>query len=110
MTVTQIGDRAPQTSATSARIAAEIRAEAARQGLSIRQLARKMTVSQPWLSRRVSITADVDLKVNEIEQIADALTVPVGKLLAAAGWPGSTPPPAVASPTPQYPRSLAVAA
>lgn len=96
MTVTKMERRTPRTSETSARIAAEIRAEAARQGRSVRELARDMDVSQPWLSRRVSVTADVDLKVNEIEDIAAALGVPTRQLLTAAGWPGS-PPPAVAA-------------
>lgn len=95
MTVTKMERRTGRTSAASAGIAAEIRAETARQGKSVREIARVMGVHQPWLSRRVSITADVDLKVNEIEDIADALGVPAGQLLNSAGWPGSD--------TPRYP-------
>lgn len=75
------------TSAVSQRIAAEIRAEAARRGISIREIARRMEVSQMWLSRRVKVSADVDLKVNEIDSIAETLGTTSEKLLLAARWP-----------------------
>lgn len=47
-----------------------------------------MDVSQPWLTRRVKVNADVDLTFEEIERIAAALGVPAGQLITAAGWPG----------------------
>lgn len=68
----------------SRRIAAEVRAEAARQGISLREVARRLDVSQMWLSRRVKVTADVDLTFEELERIAAVLDVPVERLLG--GW------------------------
>lgn len=70
----------------SRRIAAEIRAEAARQGLSIREVARRLEVSQMWLSRRIKVTADVDLTFEELTRIAEALGVPAERLIANSGW------------------------
>lgn len=94
-TIRSVGTPA-RTSEVSQRIAAEIRAEAGRQGVSIREVARTLGVSQPWLSRRVSIHADVDLKVDEIDRIAEALGTTAQKLIAASGWL-----------THQYPTALA---
>jgi transcriptional regulator with XRE-family HTH domain len=80
MTVTSIAS-------PSRRIAAEIRAEAARQGVSIREVARRLEVSQMWLSRRVKVDGDVDMTFEELVRIAAALDVPLDRLLSAAGWP-----------------------
>lgn len=84
-TIREIGTPA-RTSEVSQKIAAEIRAEAGRQGVSIREVARTLGVSQPWLARRVSIHADVDLKVNEIELIATALGTTSQRLIQSSGW------------------------
>lgn len=70
----------------SRRIAAEVRAEAARQGISLREVARRLDVSQMWLSRRVKVTADVDLTFEELDRIAGALGVSVDQLIANSGW------------------------
>lgn len=78
----------PQVVATSPspsrRIAAEIRAEAARQGLSLRRMSLALGKSQPWMTRRVSITADVDMTLEELDLIAAVLGVTAGELLTRA--------------------------
>ena len=56
------------------RVAAEIRAEIARQGMTQDQLAAKTGISQSSLSRR--LTAAYPFSTSEIAAIADALGVP----------------------------------
>jgi transcriptional regulator with XRE-family HTH domain len=79
-----------QTTATapgpSRRIAAEIRAELARQGLSSRRLALALGVSYQWVNRRISPKADVDLTFEEVDLIAGAIGVPATKLVVPAQW------------------------
>lgn len=79
MTVTNIAS-------PSRRAAAKIRAEAAYQGISLREVARRLGVSQMWLSRRVKVGADVDLTLEEIDRIAGALDVTAEQLLTNTGW------------------------
>jgi transcriptional regulator with XRE-family HTH domain len=62
-------------------VAAEIRAEMGRQKLSQVELAKKLGQAQPWVSRRVSGSASLDL--DDLEAFAAALNVPTHKLL---GW------------------------
>jgi transcriptional regulator with XRE-family HTH domain len=64
-----------------ARVAAEIRAEMARQNLSQMQVAAKLGQAQPWVSRRIKGSASLDL--DDLEAFASALNVPTHKLL---GW------------------------
>jgi transcriptional regulator with XRE-family HTH domain len=62
------------------------------QDVSIRELARRLGVSQPYVSRRIGEVDDderVDLKLDEIEKIAVALGVPVQKLLSGAAPAGA---------------------
>lgn len=80
MTVTSIDS-------PSRRLTAEIRAEAARQGISLREVSRRLEVSQMWVSRRVKVTADVNLTFEDLERIAGALDTSAEELLRAAGWP-----------------------
>lgn len=71
------------TESVSANVVAEMKS----QDVSIRELARRLGVSQPYVSRRLGeVDADerVDLKLDEIERIAEALGVPVQKLLSGA--------------------------
>lgn len=63
----------PTTTTTVGFVAAEIRAQIARKGLSGRQLAFRLGKSQPWMSRR--LTGDVAFDVNELDQIAAVLGV-----------------------------------
>jgi transcriptional regulator with XRE-family HTH domain len=64
-------------------IAAEIRAEMARQGLSQREVAKRLNVSDIWISRRVSPKSTVQITVEEVEAMAEALGVSSQRLLAA---------------------------
>lgn len=63
-------------------IAAEIRAELGRQGLSQRELADRLGVMQWWVSRRA--TGRQAITAGELVAVALALGVPVLKLLSAA--------------------------
>jgi len=64
-------------------IAAEVRAEVARQDLTQQQLADRIgpPASQWWVSRR--LTGDVAIAADELVKIANALGVPVTKFLPA---------------------------
>lgn len=62
-------------------IAREIRAELGRQQVSNRRLAERLGVSFMWVNRRIS-TCDVKITVDEAEEIARALDVPVQQLIA----------------------------
>lgn len=63
-------------------IAAEIRAELGRQQLSNRRLAMMIGggVSYAWVNRRIN-ACDVDLTFEDVERIAEALKVPLERLL-----------------------------
>lgn len=63
----------PSTETTVGYVAGEIRAHAARKGLSGRQLAFQLGKSQPWMSRR--LTGEVALDVAELDIIATVLGV-----------------------------------
>ena len=65
-------------------IGTEVRVEAARQGISIREVARRMNVDQMWLSRRVKVNATTPITPEEVERMAEALDVPVERLVS--GW------------------------
>jgi transcriptional regulator with XRE-family HTH domain len=62
----------------SAAVAAEVRAEVARQQLGQQELAIRLGWSQPTLSRR--LTGAAVFSTEEIEQLAEVLGVPVGQL------------------------------
>lgn len=65
----------------STRIAAEVRAEMGRQGISSAALARKLGVSEAWTSRRLSINGDQTMDLDDLPRIADVLGVPIAELL-----------------------------
>lgn len=73
---------------TASFVAAEVRAEMARQGLSQQALAEKLGWTQPRLSRRIlaegSKNALIPFDVTELSAVADALGVPVTKLMPQA--------------------------
>ena len=60
-----------------------INAELDRQGMSMRELARRAGMTQQYLWRRVSTheRATKELKPSELERVAIALGVPVARLL-----------------------------
>jgi transcriptional regulator with XRE-family HTH domain len=62
-----------------------IRSEMTRQGISERELARRLDWSQQYTWRRISNheNADKEITPTELEQIAEALGVPVHQLLPA---------------------------
>ena len=62
--------------------AAEIRAEIARQGLSRRAFAMKLGVSYPWVARRIGTTADVDMTLEDIVKMTQALGISAQGLLS----------------------------
>lgn len=63
-----------------------INAEMTRQGISQRELARRLGWSQQYAWRRLSIheNADLEFTPSELEKIAAALGLPVAQLLPAA--------------------------
>lgn len=61
-------------------VAAEIRAELGRQRLSQTDLARRLGVSRPWVSRRLS--GQTALSIADIARIADDLGVAVTHFVA----------------------------
>jgi transcriptional regulator with XRE-family HTH domain len=63
----------------SRRVAEEIRAMMARRRISGRELARKLGVSQSWVSYRLTGIQPIDL--NDLQRIAEALDVTVLDLL-----------------------------
>lgn len=64
-----------------------IAAELLRQKISQRELARKVGMSQQYLWRRLSTAerADLEFTPSELEQIAEALGVPVAQFLTPVG-------------------------
>lgn len=63
--------------ATSAQVAASVRAELARSGISARQLARDLGWNQATLLRRLHKTDPHPFKVTELEEIANHLGLPI---------------------------------
>jgi transcriptional regulator with XRE-family HTH domain len=64
-------------------IAAEVRAEMGRQGVSKHQLATRLGVSDVWIGRRLKVDSTVQITLEEVEQMAEALGVSSQRLLAA---------------------------
>lgn len=63
----------PSTETTVGYVAGEIRAHAARKGLSGRQMAFQLGKSQPWMSRR--LTGEIPFDVEELDAVAAILDV-----------------------------------
>lgn len=64
--------------------AAEIRAELGRQGLTQAELGARIGKNGRWVSVRISRTASVDMTVDEIAEITEALGVDTEGLMVAA--------------------------
>ncbi len=67
------------------RVAAEVRAEMARQHMTQTRLAEVMGISQPQVGQRLK--GQIAFDTDELERIADALGVPVVPLFAARPVP-----------------------
>lgn len=69
--------------ALSQAVKESINAELERQGVSMRELARRVGMGQQYLWRRVSSNerANKELTPSELEKVAAALGVPVARLL-----------------------------
>jgi transcriptional regulator with XRE-family HTH domain len=69
--------------ALSRAIKDSINAELTRQGMSQRELARRLGVRQPYLWKRVATggRADKDFTPSELERIAEILNVPITQLI-----------------------------
>jgi transcriptional regulator with XRE-family HTH domain len=61
-------------------VSVKIRAELERQGVSARELSRRLSVSQPYIHRRLN--GDVQFRVDELDKIAAVLGVPVATFLS----------------------------
>lgn len=72
----------PSTETTVGYVAGEIRAHAARKGLSGRQLAFQLGKSQPWISRR--LTGEIPFDVEELDMVAAILEVAPRDLFPAS--------------------------
>ena len=63
-------------------VAAQVREEMARQGISQVKLARLLGVAQQTVSRR--IVGEVPFDITELARVADLLNVPLTKFVSAA--------------------------
>lgn len=72
------------TERVSAAVAAEIRATLGRQGLTQSELASRLGKNGRWLSVRLSRTASVDMTVDEVAEMAEALGVDAEGFIVAA--------------------------
>lgn len=64
-------------------VPAKVRAELERQNVSYRELGRRLGKTISYVSRRLSEHPDVQFRMDELEDVAAALGVPVGQFLPA---------------------------
>jgi transcriptional regulator with XRE-family HTH domain len=76
---------APTTQGLTLRVAAEVRAEVARQRLTHKRLAELLGLSQPQITKRLN--GVIAMNTTELDRIAEALGVPVERLLSAPSVP-----------------------
>lgn len=62
-------------------VAAKVRAELDRQDISYRELGRRLGKSIAYVSRRLMAEPEVQFRVDELDEIADVLGVPVTQFL-----------------------------
>jgi hypothetical protein len=79
-TVFRVVTQAAASESAAQHIAAEVRAELARQRMSIRQYAEQLGVNHLWVNRRIS-TMQTDMTPDDVEFMAGGLGLPVWKLL-----------------------------
>ena len=63
-------------------VAAEVRAELGRQQLSQRRFALKLGAPYSWVNRRIA-SCEVEITFEDLERMAEALNVPVQRLISA---------------------------
>lgn len=68
----------------NAQVAAEVRAEMGRRGMSNAELARLLGVSEAWTTRRLGKRADTTLNLVDLQRICAALGTPLATFLTAA--------------------------
>lgn len=66
-------------------VASEVRAEAARQQISGRELARRLDCKPVYIARRLS--GEVDFSSTDLRRVADILAVPVSQFFGEATLP-----------------------
>ncbi len=74
----------PSPESLSRRVASEIRATLARQGLNQSDLARRLGVGREWVNNRIGARSTVDLRLDEIAEMTKALGVSTEGLLLYA--------------------------
>lgn len=74
---------AAQTKPLAQRVAAEVRAEMARQMITQKEMARRLEQIDMWLSRR--LRGHVPFNLDELERVAQALDLSVSTLIERAG-------------------------
>lgn len=67
----------------NAQVAAEVRAEMGRRGMSNAELARLLGVSEAWTTRRLGKRADTALNLVDLQRIAAALNTPLATFFTA---------------------------
>lgn len=67
----------------NAQVAAEVRAEMGRRGMSNAELARLLGVSEAWTTRRLGKRAESPLSLVDLQRIAAALRVPLAVFFTA---------------------------
>jgi transcriptional regulator with XRE-family HTH domain len=75
----------PDTASLTGRALAEIRAELGRQNLTRVDLANRLGVERNWVHYRLA--GETSLRLVDVERIAEALHVPVGRFLPTATTP-----------------------
>ncbi|AEA27874.1 hypothetical protein Psed_5747 [Pseudonocardia dioxanivorans CB1190] len=66
---------------TAASVAANVRAELARAGLSARQLAEALGENRGWAHRRLSLRDPKPFEIDELARVATHLQVPLSRLI-----------------------------
>lgn len=70
------------TDSAAERVGRNVRAEMARNGLTQGDLATRLNLTQPAVSRR--LTGEIPLNVNELATISRVVGVPLGRLVAGS--------------------------
>lgn len=68
-------------SVTTASVAANLRAELARAGISARQLAEELGENRGWVHRRIALRNPQSSTIDDLSRIATHLGVPVTRLI-----------------------------